>query len=218
MFSVYMGPGQRENMMTNTSTSVHFESQTPTIPYGPGSSLVSAEVGMKPHPCRNSKWQITDQSAVPRTVFLSFHVVDRSGTGRVLGLQLSSAFGTMFLLGAHCLPVSQEVTWMAALKTYPKSHPSSSPVAQCVKNPPRFNSWVRKLPWRKKWQPTPVFLSGKFHGQRNLEGYSPCGCKRVGHDWAIEHESCIGSPERTPEKSGTSKQIRVTCHALKDCL
>ena len=110
LFSVYMGPGQRENMMTNTSTSMHLESQMPTIHHGPGSSLVSAEVGMKPHPCRNSKWQITDQSAVPRTVFLSFHVVDGSGTGRVLGLQLSLAFGTMFLLGTHCLPVSQEVT------------------------------------------------------------------------------------------------------------
>ena len=30
--------------------------------------------------------------------------------------------------------------------------------------------------------PTPVFLPGKFHGQRNLVGYSPWGCKRVGHD------------------------------------
>ena len=32
---------------------------------------------------------------------------------------------------------------------------------------------VRKIPWRKKWQPTPVFLPGKFHGQRSLEGQSP---------------------------------------------
>ena len=36
----------------------------------------------------------------------------------------------------------------------------------------RFNLWVRKIPWRRKWQPTPEFLPGKFHGQRNLEGYS----------------------------------------------
>ena len=35
-----------------------------------------------------------------------------------------------------------------------------------------FYPWVRKILWRRKWQPTPVFLSGKFHGQRNLEGYS----------------------------------------------
>ena len=125
LFSVYMGPGQRKNMMTNTSTSMHFESQTPTIHHGPGSSLVSAEAGMKPHPCRNSKWQITDQSAILRTVFLSFHVVDGNGTGCVLGPQLSSAFETMFLLGTDCPPVNQEVTWLAVLKIYPKSHPSS---------------------------------------------------------------------------------------------
>ena len=31
--------------------------------------------------------------------------------------------------------------------------------------------WVGRLPWREKWQPTPVFLPGEFHGQRNLEGY-----------------------------------------------
>jgi len=37
----------------------------------------------------------------------------------------------------------------------------------------QFNPWVRKIPWKKKWQPTPVFLPGKSHGQRNLVGYSP---------------------------------------------
>ena len=31
-----------------------------------------------------------------------------------------------------------------------------------------FDPWVRKIPWRRKWQPTPVFLAGKFHGQRSL--------------------------------------------------
>ena len=40
-----------------------------------------------------------------------------------------------------------------------------------------FDPWVRKIPWRKKWQPTPVFLPRKSHGQRSLEGYSPCGQK-----------------------------------------
>ena len=40
-----------------------------------------------------------------------------------------------------------------------------------------FDLWVRKIPWRRKWQPTPVFLLGKFHGQRSLVGYSPWGHK-----------------------------------------
>ena len=37
----------------------------------------------------------------------------------------------------------------------------------------RFNPWVRQIPWRRKWQPTPVFLPGKSHGQRSLAGHSP---------------------------------------------
>jgi len=41
----------------------------------------------------------------------------------------------------------------------------------------RFNPWVGKIPWRKKWQPTPVFLPGESHGQRSLAGYSPRGHK-----------------------------------------
>ena len=40
---------------------------------------------------------------------------------------------------------------------------------------------ARKIPWRREWQPTPVFLPGEFHGQRNLMGYSPWG-HRVGCD------------------------------------
>ena len=51
-----------------------------------------------------------------------------------------------------------------------------------VKNPPasagdikrhRFDPWVRKIPWRRAWQPTPVFLPGESLGQRNLASYSP---------------------------------------------
>jgi len=41
----------------------------------------------------------------------------------------------------------------------------------------RLDPWVRKILWRKKWQPTPGFLPGKFHGQRSLAGYSPQSCK-----------------------------------------
>ena len=37
----------------------------------------------------------------------------------------------------------------------------------------RFNPWVGKIPWRRAWQPTPVFLPGESHGQRTLVGYSP---------------------------------------------
>ena len=42
-----------------------------------------------------------------------------------------------------------------------------------------FNPWVRKIPWRRKWQPTSVFLPGKPHGQRSLAGYSPWDLKEL---------------------------------------
>ena len=58
----------------------------------------------------------------------------------------------------------------------------ASLVAQMVKNlstmqETRVDPWVGKIPWRRKWQPTPVFLPGKSHGQRSLAGYSPRGGK-----------------------------------------
>ena len=46
----------------------------------------------------------------------------------------------------------------------------------------RFHSWVSMIPWRRKWQPTPVFLPWKFYGQRSLAGCSPWG-RRVRHNW-----------------------------------
>ena len=44
---------------------------------------------------------------------------------------------------------------------------------------PGFSLWVGMIPWRRKWQPTPVFLPGKFHGQRSLVDFSPWGGKEL---------------------------------------
>ena len=52
----------------------------------------------------------------------------------------------------------------------------ASLIHQMVKRP-RFNPWVRKIPWKREWQPTPVFLPEESHGQRSLVGCSPWGCK-----------------------------------------
>ena len=52
----------------------------------------------------------------------------------------------------------------------------------------RFHPWVGKIPWRRKWQPTLVFLPGKSHGQRNLADNSPWGHKRVGYDLVTEQQ------------------------------
>ena len=46
--------------------------------------------------------------------------------------------------------------------------------------------WVGKMNWRRKWQPTPVFLPGKSQGQRSLAGCSLWGRKRARHDWVTK--------------------------------
>ena len=56
----------------------------------------------------------------------------------------------------------------------------------------RFNQWVRKIPWRRKWQPTPVFLPGKLHGQRSLVGYSSWDCKESDTTERLTHISFWG--------------------------
>ena len=79
----------------------------------------------------------------------------------------------------------------------------ASLVAQSVKNLPEnrrpgFDSWVEKIPWRRKWQPTPVFLPGESHGQRSLAGYSPWSCQsqtrfsdQTTNGYVIFHSMCI---------------------------
>ena len=56
-------------------------------------------------------------------------------------------------------------------------------VTQTVKNLPAMQETQvqspEKVPWRRRWQPTPVFLPGESHGQRSLVGYSPWGCKEL---------------------------------------
>ena len=67
---------------------------------------------------------------------------------------------------------------------YPFQYSWASLVAQMVKNLPRMQEtsvWlcVEKILWRRKWQPIPVFMTGKSHDWRNLAGYSPLGCKEL---------------------------------------
>ena len=49
-----------------------------------------------------------------------------------------------------------------------------------------FDPWVRNIPWRRNWRPTPVFLPGKSHGLRSLAGY---GVIRVRHDLVTKHQT-----------------------------
>ena len=66
----------------------------------------------------------------------------------------------------YCTGLTEVAQW---LKKKKKS------ACQCRR--PSFHPSVGKIPWRRKWQPTPVFLPGCSHGQSSLAGYSPWGCK-----------------------------------------
>ena len=59
---------------------------------------------------------------------------------------------------------------------FPSGTSGKEPTCQCRRRKRRgFDLWVRKIPWSREWQPTPVCLPGESHGQRSLAGYSPWG-------------------------------------------
>ena len=63
---------------------------------------------------------------------------------------------------------------------------SSCQCRRCKRH--RFDPQVGKIPWSRKWQPTPIFLCGKFHRQRRPMGYiQSMVTQRVRHEWAMEH-------------------------------
>ena len=75
---------------------------------------------------------------------------------------------------------------------------------QCKR--PGFDPWVGKIPWRMKWQPTPVLLLGKSHGQRSLIGYSSWGLKESDMtEWLHFHFHFQSTEDCKPLQRGLSK-------------
>ena len=65
-------------------------------------------------------------------------------------------------------------------KCFPGVGSGKEPVCQCKRHKRhQFDPWVGKIVWRRNWQPTPVVLPGKSHGQRSVVGYSPWGRKEL---------------------------------------
>ena len=100
----------------------------------------------------------------------------------------------------------------------------TSLVAQTVKHlSTMWETWVqslgREVPWRKKWQPTPVLLPRKSHGQRSLVSM---GSQRVRHDWATSlHFTCLNAePSREGDKKNVinSKALTVSCRSFSQSL
>ena len=69
-------------------------------------------------------------------------------------------------------------SWIWVEWGFPGGASGKEPACQCGRYlRHRFDPWVRKITWRRAWQPAQVFLPGESHGQRSLEGYSPWGLK-----------------------------------------
>ena len=90
-------------------------------------------------------------------------------------------------LAAHQASLSFTISWsLLKLMSIESIMPSNINIVKCQPTPNLhdiIDLILTYIPWRRKWQPTPVLLPGKFHGLRSLVGYSPWG-RRVGHDWA----------------------------------
>ena len=95
-------------------------------------------------------------------------------------------------------------------------------MAQTVKNlqcgRARFDPWVRKIPWKRKWQPTPVLLPERPHGWRSLVGYSPWGRKELDmaerlHFHFSQKQAYRLSPSPPTGLSGCLNGKESTCHA-----
>ena len=72
----------------------------------------------------------------------------------------------------------------------------------------QFDPWIGKIPWRRTWQPTPVFLPGKSQGQRILAGYSPQGCKELDMTEASQHAQ---TDTLNKLKKNHNFKIKFTC-------
>ena len=80
----------------------------------------------------------------------------------------------------------------------------------------RFDPWVRKVPWRREQQLTPVFLPAEFHGQRSLVDHSPWGCKeldtteQVTHNGYLQVQSMDLWTQQGKERVGGTDKVALT--------
>ena len=116
------------------------------------------------------------------------------------GLPLPSIHASQAILGAKNLPANA-----GDIKKY------------------EFNPWVRKIPWRRKRQPTPVFLPGKYHGQRSLVGYRPWGRKELDMTerlsvWMHNANGLQEAPYLRPAWVSRTRQKLQSCPATTNIL
>ena len=97
---------------------------------------------------------------------------------------------------------SEQCSILRTTYRLPGGHSGKESTCQCRRwGRYKFNPWVMKIPWRRKWKPTLVFLPREFHRQKSLTGYSPWGHKEldtVEHTHTHRHKNSLGWGSNTP--------------------
>ena len=89
----------------------------------------------------------------------------------------------------------KKIAYVFVLWGFPGGAHGKEPACQCRRyKRHRFYPWVRKIPWRRTGQPTPVFLPGKSHRTEEPGGLQSIGLQRAEHNWACMH-ACPLSPQ-----------------------
>ena len=110
---------------------------------------------------------------------LHCHALYLSLGARVAGIEVRGAWGSVEEFSPPTQEAPGPVLGQSAIVLpflgLPRWLSSKGATCQCRRR--RFDPWLRKIPWRRKWQPIQVVLPGKCHGQRNLALCSPWGCE-----------------------------------------
>ena len=99
---------------------------------------------------------------------------------------------------------------------FPGSSVGKESVCKAGDKRSRFDPWVRKIPWRRAWQPTPVFLPGESYGQRRL-GLQTIGSQRVRHDWNNWPQTHTSNPimrASWPNYIHKAPSLKISSHAM----
>ena len=129
--------------------------------------------------------------------------------GQVHGVAKSRTRLRDFTLPYLTLSIKLRLSWCLSVKE------SNCQCRRC-----RFDPWVKKIPWRRKWQSTPLFLPWKFHGERSLVGYSPWNHKRVRHGLVTKQQQCasLESKELGPSWGGVAWIDNKVCNKSMELL
>jgi len=111
----------------------------------------------------------------------------------------------------NILSTLQILTHLVLIMGFPSGSEPTCQSRRCRRC--RYDLWVRKIPWRRKWQTPSVFLPGKSHGQRSLAGCRPPGCGRVRHDLSTKKQQ---SPYNNPMLLLLSCFSRVRLHSTPE--